>query len=414
MKPEQRHRLDTITETLYHLTRGRIPKIIELTEDPDDEIRQLAGYVNHLIQEEQALGLGAQALAQGELDQSIEGQRAAIQSLKSLQAALKHLVWQTGQIAQGDFSQRVNFMGAFSESFNWMVSRLAAHRREMKWEIAERETAQRKAEVAVRIKGEFLAAMSHELRTPLNHIIGFTELIMGGHLGEVTAEQNEGLAHVMDSSRKLLGLINNVIELSRLEAGDIKLEPGPVDVGQLVFDCRSSIDNTARQQEIDITEDLDGVPAVIHGDGDKLQAAMNYLLANALQYTPQGGRIAILGRLRDVDPVGYTTTSGRCIKLPAQVVAGTEGGVECLHLIMQDSGIGIERENLELIFRPFERVDGSRTSAYPGAGLELSLARGYIELQGGRLWAESAGKHQGAAFHILLPLGGQANNGRDD
>jgi len=187
MKSDEIKRIDSLTEAVYKLLKGNISNTINLDGQPNDEIRQLSGFINRLIEQERKMMEAGQHLSQGDLGVSINSRLPSANSLKKLQASLRHLTWQTEQIARGDYSHRTNFLGDFSKSFNWMVERLDEYREEMQSEIAKRKEAQILAENADRAKSDFLANMSHELRTPLNHIIGFTELIVDKQFGELNA-----------------------------------------------------------------------------------------------------------------------------------------------------------------------------------------------------------------------------------
>jgi PAS domain S-box-containing protein len=271
---------------------------------------------------------------------------------------------------------------------------LASANQLLTYEIKERKRAEEEAlrskeiaEAANRAKSEFLANMSHELRTPLNHIIGFTELVAGRNFGDINETQEEYLNDALNSSHHLLSLINQILDLSKIEAGRLELEPSAVPVKGLLEKSLTLVKGKALKNRIRISLDIDqDAPEFLTGDERKLKQVLVNLLANSVKFTPNGGQIEI-----------------RC------AVGKDEGGGEAvdgerLVVWVKDSGIGIQSTDLERIFKPFEQVESGATRKYEGAGLGLSLARKLIELHGGRLWAESAGRGKGATFCFTVPI----------
>jgi signal transduction histidine kinase len=243
--------------------------------------------------------------------------------------------------------------------------------------------AKEAADKANRAKSEFLACMSHELRTPLNHIIGFTELVVGKNLGDLNETQEEYLGDVVESSKHLLSLINDILDLSRVESGKMKLNIGEVRIREVLEGSLVMISEKALKHGIRVERDLDGVPEVIRADEMKLKQIMYNLLSNAVKFTPDGGEV----------------------RVSAGVVGGDQEnlGERSMEISVADSGIGIQKGNLERIFEPFEQVDNAMSRKYQGTGLGLSLCRSLVELHGGRIWAESEGEGKGSTFRFILP-----------
>jgi len=258
--------------------------------------------------------------------------------------------------------------------------------------------AKQLAEQASLAKSQFLANMSHELRTPLNAVIGFTELLTEGHAGELAPTQQEYLTDVLHSSRHLLALIGDLLDLAKVEAGRMGLEPSLVDIRELLDGSLIMVRESARKQEVDLETQLEGLPLTIRADERKFRQILYNLLSNAVKFTPDGGRVTLRGRIlrrkngRWLDQDGYG--------LPA--FPGRDG--DWLKIAVADTGIGIPREDLERIFEPFEQGDGSSTRRFQGTGLGLSLTRKLVELHGGAVWAESPGPRQGATFSFVIPL----------
>jgi PAS domain S-box-containing protein len=257
---------------------------------------------------------------------------------------------------------------------------LRRSRDELEWRVrqrtAELELAKATAESANRSKSEFLANMSHELRTPLNHIIGFTELLIDKRLGELSSAQEEFLNDVLGSSRHLLSLINEVLDISKVEAGRLKLDLKDVDLRTLVESSLTMVKEKAIKHGITLRVDMDRAPSEMKADERALKQIMYNLLSNAVKFTPDGGVVMVTG----------------------------EADRESAKVMVSDTGIGIKAEDLERIFIPFEQADNSASRKYPGTGLGLTLAKRLVERHGGRIWAESKGEGKGSTFFFSIPI----------
>ena len=261
---------------------------------------------------------------------------------------------------------------------------LASANQMLTLEIRERERAQVEAlrakeiaERANRAKSEFLANMSHELRTPLNHIIGFSELLVSKAYGELNDTQDEYLKDVLGSSKHLLSLINDVLDLSKVEAGKLDLDLSDVDMKALVEGSLMMVGEKALSHRVDLKVDMDRAVGLVRADERKLKQVMYNLLSNAVKFTPDGGEVKVKGEIVDGSSV---------------------------RVVVSDTGIGIEPQDLERIFLPFEQGDNSASRMYQGSGLGLTLTKKFVELQGGRVWAESKGKGKGSAFSFVIPV----------
>jgi signal transduction histidine kinase len=263
-------------------------------------------------------------------------------------------------------------------------------RAKLKEEKGKLLEAKRQAEAASRAKSEFLANMSHELRTPLNHIIGFTDLVVSRSCGELTAEQAEFLQDVLSSSRHLLALINDVLDLSKVEAGKMELELSEVRIRELLENSLVMVKEKALKQQLRLGVDLDGVPATLLADERKIKQVLYNLLSNAVKFTPAGGEVRLEAKIQK--------NSG-LRALPLDPAAHEKW----LCVWVSDTGIGIEPHDLERVFNPFEQVEGSASRKYQGTGLGLALTRKMVALHAGAIWAESAGAGQGSTFRFLIP-----------
>jgi PAS domain S-box-containing protein len=264
----------------------------------------------------------------------------------------------------------------------------------------EWKRAKEAADRSNRAKSEFLANMSHELRTPLNHIIGFTELVVDQQAGKLNGMQAEYLGDVLASSRHLLSLINDILDLSKVEAGKVELEAGEVSLPDLLQNSFTMIKEKATKHRIRLQMEIDGIPEQIRGDERKLKQILYNLLSNAVKFTPDGGVVTLSAcRLFSRDHQ-WTKEDGCVAPIPfAPPVAGEWAGIS-----IRDTGIGVKGEDLKRIFAPFEQADNSMGRRYQGTGLGLSLTRQLVELHRGRIWAESEGEGKGSKFSFILPL----------
>ena len=238
------------------------------------------------------------------------------------------------------------------------------------------EAAKNTAIRASQAKSDFLANISHEFRTPLNHIIGFSELLCDQKVGHLDPDQLEYITDVYDSGQHLLSLVNDVLDMAKIEAGRMELEQTKIDLDELLNQSDQMVRESASHRRIRITKENLSSEHSIRGDLRKLQQVLYNLLSNAVKFTPDGGEVGVRA-----DDVG-------------------DGGV--LFSVI-DSGIGIDRSDLDRIFNPFEQVDSKTNREYGGSGIGLSLARTFIELHGGRIWAESDGRGAGSVFKFIIP-----------
>jgi signal transduction histidine kinase len=240
--------------------------------------------------------------------------------------------------------------------------------------FSEIEDKGRQIEAANRHKSEFLANMSHELRTPLNAIIGFSEVLLDPSLKVTGEEQSQFLTDVLSSGKHLLGLINEVLDLAKIEAGRMELQIEPA----LLSDILEAIQNTMRplavKKAIDLHVESDALPEPFPMDGARIKQVLLNLVGNAVKFTPEGGRV--------------------------WVRAGSGDGA--VRVEVGDTGPGIPAEDHERIFLEFQQA-GSDAGKPQGTGLGLALAKKFVEMHGGKIWVESeVGK--GSRFFFTLPI----------
>ncbi|MBI2191142.1 MAG: PAS domain S-box protein [Planctomycetes bacterium] len=272
----------------------------------------------------------------------------------------------------------------------------------------ELRTAKQTAEVASRAKSVFLANMSHELRTPLNAIIGFSEILADRTFGDLNPKQQKYMGNILTSARHLVGLINEVLDLAKVEAGRMRLDLTPIDVRQAIQEVESTVRALADQKRIRLDLALEESLPPLTADASKVRQILYNLLSNAIKFTPEGGRVALSARLV---PAPDATPGGR----PAAGVtvsgpAGAQGPLSqepprpAIEISVSDTGVGIRREDRDRIFHEFEQADSSYSRKQQGCGLGLALTRRLVELHGGQIGVQSEGEGRGSTFTVRFPL----------
>jgi signal transduction histidine kinase len=252
---------------------------------------------------------------------------------------------------------------------------------------------------ASRQKSEFLATMSHELRTPLNAIIGFSEVLHDGLAGSLADRQREFVGTILGSGRHLLSLINDILDLAKVEAGQMTIDLEPVLVPSLLANSLIIVKEKAASRRIRLEVDAADDIGVIHADARKLKQILYNLLSNAVKFTPDGGRVTLHARRVPRSAVGRRSGAWMSRSLPL----ADSDFAEFLELGVTDDGIGIATEGLERLFTPFGQIDGRLSRAFQGTGLGLSLVREFAALHGGSVAVESAAG-EGSRFVVWLPL----------
>jgi PAS domain S-box-containing protein len=330
----------------------------------------------------------------------------------------------TGSIASiRDITERKHHQEELNTAYEELETRvkertaaLNRSNKQLKSEIKERELIDKKlfeakeiAEYASKAKSEFLANMSHEFRTPLNHIIGFTELVVDKNFGDLNETQDEYLNDVLDSSKHLLALINDILDLSKVEAGKMELALSDVNPTALAKNSLIMFKEKAFKHGIALSADVDSIPETITADARKLKQIIYNLLSNAMKFTPDGGQVRLSARIVDcIIRPGLRWGDPEDLQIiEDQINVDESAGAACKRCVefsVSDTGVGIGKENQERIFTPFEQVDGSASRKYQGTGLGLSLTKKLVELHGGSIWVKSEGEGKGSTFSFSIPV----------
>ncbi|MDX1933333.1 MAG: PAS domain S-box protein [Capsulimonadales bacterium] len=235
------------------------------------------------------------------------------------------------------------------------------------------------AEESNRAKSQFLANMSHELRTPLNAIIGFSEILHDRTFGDLTPKQDRYVGNILQSGRHLLQLINDILDISKVEAGHMQLEYVAFPVAVAVRNIENMVKVLLSKKNITLEVDIPGDLPVIIADQAKFKQIIYNLVSNAIKFTPDGGKVTITARATDEN--------------------------RTLQVAVKDTGIGIKPEDQERVFREFEQVDNSYARQQQGTGLGLALVRKFVALHGGKITVFSEGEGKGTTFTFAIPFG---------
>jgi len=388
MNQSEKTRIDDVTHVVNDLLKGSHPTRLNAEGQPDDEIRQLATLVNRLTDALKSTTLFAQDLSKGKLRTELRCQLALGGALKSLQVSLQHLTWQADQIARGDFSQRVDFLGEFSAAFNQMIQQLQCDRgrllrqeRDLQQYANDLRQALRAAESAIVAKSVFLANMSHEIRTPLTAILGFTDLVLDACPARCEfgrTELCEHLGTVKRNGEHLLNIINDILDLAKIEAGRMTVEELPCSPREIVTDVISMLKVGADGKGLALVFTLsDSVPARVWTDPTRLRQILINLVGNAVKFTDRGH-----------------------VRVEADIIGGDRS--QLLQFDVIDTGPGMAREEAARVFRPFTQADESMVRRHGGTGLGLTVSKRLAEMLGGDVELVDSMPGKGSRFRATV------------
>jgi signal transduction histidine kinase len=265
------------------------------------------------------------------------------------------------------YDELKTFSSQLEDRIRAATADLAEQNTRLQWQSRELEKANR-------LKSEFLASMSHELRTPINALIGYASLMLDRIYGELTPRQEEGLSRIQGAAQHLLALINDILDLAKIEAGRMPLHLEDVALGDIVTEISQQIEPLVKKRQLTYSVDMPSTRLVLHTDRTKVKQILLNLLSNAVKFTHHGG-------------IWVTVSKDE----------------EDLRFDVRDTGIGIRATDLESIWEDFRQVDQSRTREFGGTGLGLSITRKLVDALGGHVFAESV-FGQGSTFTVVLPV----------
>ena len=361
--------ITALQDILERVSRGELMEAEALLEDLEvhqeitSTFSKVADDIKTLITQLREGAKFAKALSDGELDYEAPKNFYLFSEYKQLQASLKHLTWQTQQIAKGDYSQNVNFMGEFSSAFNRMTDGLKA---------AQKTQDQLKDLYATRDK--FFSIISHDLRSPFNAILGFSDILTEEWDELSEADRKNFLQNIRKTAHNTFDLLDRLLEWSRIQTGKMKFSPARLNLGNLVQENFSLLSPSADRKFIQFVREIPE-DRVAWADKDAILLVLRNLINNAIKFTNHGGVITV-----SAAPVNN------------QVV-----------VTISDTGVGISAENLKKLFRFEEQLKTEGTDKEKGSGLGLVLCREVVERSDGRIWAEST-EGEGSRFSFSLPL----------
>jgi signal transduction histidine kinase len=344
------------------------------------------------IEESEALSAAAQVLTSSVIVTVLAALIAVVIGfvrISQVSAPIGTLTQVATRIAAGDLTQRAvlrerNEIGLLAASFNGMTEQLVTNITVLDQNLQEIDKANRalqvataKAKEAARVKGEFLANVSHELRTPLNAIIGFSDMLLMGMSGALNQKQNHKVARLKENGSRLLTLINDLLDLTRIEAGRLETVQNAFSPRALVERIAAQMESLADQTKLRFDTTLDTeLPPTVLGDEKRTEQVIVNLLSNAFKFTKEGG-----------------------ISLHVYV----DHRAETWNIDVTDTGIGIPPHALDLIFEEFRQLDGSYSRAFKGTGLGLAITRNLVRMMNGKINVKST-LGVGSTFSVTIPL----------
>ena len=384
--------LTTVADIANLLRDGKASEAMSLQQNKGYPLyEQIAGLVDQVVASEQSkmAGLRADVAAAARRTQLLMAGFVVVAILLALLLGFV-ISWSfilpvqqahgfLTEVAKGNFQATINVrnrdeFGVLADRMNHMSQELQQLYEKQRAAGLELQRLNGQLTEASRAKSEFLANMSHELRTPMNAILGFIEMLLDDLYGELPAELREPLTDVQVNGKHLLNLINDVLDLSKIEAGRMELALSEYSVQDVIEAVCASLQSLAVEKGLKFSASAQPEIPLAYGDGKRVTQCLLNLAGNALKFTKQGQ-----------------------VKISVERLDGL------LRYRVADTGIGIPRDQLEQVFGEFRQVDAAITREYGGTGLGLSITKKFVELHGGRIWVESD-LGQGSRFIFEIPL----------
>lgn len=236
-----------------------------------------------------------------------------------------------------------------------------------------------------KLKSSFLATVSHELRTPLTSVIGYSEMLLEGLAGTLNAEQRDYVQTIMEKGDNLLHIINEILDISKIESGSVQLSCEQFDISGLLRQVSDALMPQARRKGVTLQYEVHSELPQMRADRAKTRQVLLNLVSNAIKFTPKGGYVVARACESEID-------------------AGAVETLRAIEITVKDTGIGVPREARDRIFEAFYQIDGSSTREYGGTGLGLSIVKHFVEAHGGRVWVESPDEEHGSVFVVRMPV----------
>jgi len=277
------------------------------------------------------------------------------------------------------------------------IARDLTERRRLEEEVRERK----RLEGVNRFKSQFLANMSHELRTPMNAVLGFSEILRDRRFGPLTEKQARFVNNILVGGRHLLTLIDDILDLAKIEAGKMRLDLARIEVHSIIEEICGvmQLQADAKQQSIQtrVAPDV----GICVADRQRVHQILLNLLSNAIKFTPPGGSVTVTAKMVSSSEFGVSSSQPETRNAKPETASASE----FVEIAVADTGIGISPDDLQRLFQEFEQLEPSYTKRYQGSGLGLALCRRLVELHGGRIWASSEGEGRGSTFTFIIPAG---------
>jgi len=359
---------DLLCSILDNISRGELQEaetLIDKLKDSDgsSEICKITDALDMFKKQLQEGLKFAGALSQGDLHYEAPRNFYLFSDFKQLQANLRHLTWQTQQIAKGDYGQSINFIGEFSAAFNKMTEGLKAAKK-----------IQDDLNDLYATRNKFFSIISHDLRSPFNAILGFSDILADEWDDLSDTERRNFLQNIRNTAHNTFDLLEHLLEWSRIQTGKMKFSPVFLDINKLADETMILLNPSAGRKQIRLLLDNTG-EKYAWADKEAILLVLRNLISNAIKFTAHGGTVRVSAlNMKD-------------------------------HLIItiSDTGVGIAAGNIKKLFRFEEQLKTEGTDHEKGSGLGLVLCREIVEKSGGRIWAEST-EGKGSRFSFTLPL----------